>query len=133
MFSLQAYVCQIISNNDYENTAMQQPVVVRGGPVKEIRSFQTEIKLLSTIKHQNLVSLLAFSCSNGTGWMIFECPVYGDLNSYLKQQTNDIKYDGRAFQHGDERDSDIDDCFCFCFVRFYVLTEIRTCYIWLPK
>lgn len=90
-FLFQAYVCQITSNNDYENSAMQQPVVVRGGPVKEIRSFQTEIKLLSTINHQNLVSLLAFSCSNGTGWMIFECPVYGDLNSYLKQQTNDIK------------------------------------------
>jgi len=86
----EGYICQITSNNDYENSAMQQPVVVRGGPVKEIRSFQTEIKLLSTINHQNLVSLLAFSCSNGTGWMIFECPVYGDLNSYLKQQTNDI-------------------------------------------
>ncbi len=64
---------------------MQEPVLVRGGPVKETKSFLAEIKLLSSIDHENICTLLAYSRSAGMGWMIFECPVYGDLNSYLKQ------------------------------------------------
>ena len=71
--------------SEYENLSMQEPVLVRGGPVKETKHFLAEIKLLSAIDHQNICSLLAYSCSAGMGWMIFECPVYGDLNSYLKQ------------------------------------------------
>lgn len=76
---------------EYENLRMQEPVVVRGGPIKETKNFLTEIKLLSSIDHENICSLLAYSCSAGMGWMIFECPIYGDLNSYLKQLPTSIR------------------------------------------
>ena len=80
------------NNSDYENMSMKQPVVVRGGPIKEPKNFQAEIKMLASLQHPNVCSLLAYSNSSGTGWMIFECPVYGDLNTYLKQQSTEMRY-----------------------------------------
>ena len=58
--------------------------MVRWGAVEDMDNFLGEIRLLSSIDHSNICTLLAYSYSAGMGYMIFECPIYGDLNSYLK-------------------------------------------------
>lgn len=78
-------------NNNEESVSTRPPVVVRGGPVKETKNFQAEIKVLSSLQHENICRLMAYSHSNGTGWMIYECPEYGDLKTYLKQQTVELR------------------------------------------
>ena len=92
-------------DNPYENTTngiftsglqrlKDKALLVRGGRFVDFQAFRTEVRMLTTIRHQHICSLLAFSLSQAdgnNGWMIFECPVYGDLNSYLKQLPNDLE------------------------------------------
>ncbi|XP_046642063.1 discoidin domain-containing receptor tyrosine kinase B-like isoform X2 [Daphnia pulicaria] len=79
----EAHICHVEKSGG-GNVLIQKPVMVRWGAVKEMDHFMDEIRLLSSIDHPNICFLLAYSYSAGMGYAIFECPIYGDLNSYLK-------------------------------------------------
>ena len=69
-----------------------QTVVVRGGAMRSDGGFGAELRLLASLRHDHVWPLLASSVSDATGWMVFQFPQYGDLNTHLKRLVDPIEY-----------------------------------------
>lgn len=87
----EAYVCQVVE--DGATTGLVdtgQTVVVRGGAMRSDGGFGAELRLLASLRHDHVWPLLASSVSDATGWMVFQFPQYGDLNTHLKRLVDPI-------------------------------------------
>lgn len=96
-FYLQALICEI--DSDYSN--LPQPVVaVRSGLAGHLsdsidrQEFLRESRLLSTLRHTNVVKLVGVAISEEPYCTILEHSLHGDLYHYLRQMSKIVGSSG---------------------------------------
>ena len=81
-------VCEV--DSDYSN--LPQPVAVRSGPAHlsdniDRQEFLREGRLLSTLRHTNIVKLIGVAVAEDPYCTVLEHSLHGDLYHYLRQMS----------------------------------------------